>query len=254
MRRTALLWCGGIAPALLVPATAAAQSSSLFRGHTARLPAEASPFQSRAATPDDGVWAAGRKVDTVAGSTRVIERSSLMAVAVERPRPIQPNDLITIIVREQKKYESNARADNQKKWNVNSELSDWFHLYDHYKLGADRFPYGKPGVQFQWDNKTQNKAQDDREDKFVTRITGRVVDVKPNGTVVIEAKKYEKHDEEESVLTLTGTCRAADITPDNTILSTQVHDLKIVETNTGAVRDTTRRGWIPRMIDFLRPF
>lgn len=236
------------------PSHLRAQSSSLYRAAAAKPAPEVSPLQTRAPGSKAGLWAAGRIVDPVDVSTRVVEQYSVIAVSQERPRPIQPHDLVTIIVREQKRYQSNAIADNEKKWNLEGKLSDWSHLYDHYKLGSDRFPYGKPGVKFYWDNKFENDAQDSREDTFTTRITGEVVDVKPNGTICIEAKKHEKHDEEEIFLTLTGTCRAADITPDNTILSTQLHDVNIVETHTGAVRDTTRRGWIPKMLDFLRPF
>ncbi|MGH7176477.1 MAG: flagellar basal body L-ring protein FlgH, partial [Tepidisphaeraceae bacterium] len=53
---------------------------------------------------------------------------------------------------------------------------------------------------------------------------------------------------------LTGICRAEDIDPDNTILSTQLFDLELSKSNTGAVRDTTKRGWVPRLLDMLNPF
>jgi flagellar L-ring protein precursor FlgH len=121
-------------------------------------------------------------------------------------------------------------------------------------MGADNLTNGNPGVRLQWQNKYETEGQADREDKFVTRVTGQIIDVKPNGNVVVEARKYEKHDDEEITVTLTGVCRAKDITPDNTVLSTQIHDLVITESHTGAVRDATRRGWIPRLLDLLRPF
>jgi flagellar L-ring protein precursor FlgH len=55
-------------------------------------------------------------------------------------------------------------------------------------------------------------------------------------------------------MTLTGTCRSEDITPDNTVLSTQIAELEIKVTNSGAVRDGSRRGWITRLLDIVRPF
>jgi flagellar L-ring protein precursor FlgH len=236
---------------------AIAQSSSLYQTNSSRSASaqEGVVFQSSSPPVEDGMWAAGRRVDTVPLSTRIIEHRSLIGVAIERPRPIQPHDLITIIVRESKNYQSNATANNEKKWNVAGDLKQWLKLYPGNQLGRQDFSvHGTPSAVLNWDNKFQGTAQDQRQDAFTTRITGQVVDVKPNGTVVIEARKHEKHDEEELTLTLTGTCRAADISPDNTILSTQVHDLNINEVQTGAVRDTTRRGWIPRLVDFLRPF
>lgn len=240
---------------LLVSVPAAkAQSSSLYRQGRDEAAARSAP--GAVATGDASVWAVGRKIDPVPSGTRSIQKMSLIAVSEDRPRPIQKNDLITIIVKEQKKYETQAKVDTEKKWDVNSALNKWFHLYteDHPTLGADKFPYGNPGVQFKWDDKRQNDGQLDREDKFVTRLTARIVDVLPNGNVVFEARKKEKHDDEEFILTLTGTCRAADISADNTVQSTQVYDLALNESHTGAMRDTTRRGWIPRALDIVRPF
>lgn len=252
VRRTdvlgAALLCAGLG------ASAMAQSSSLYRAGLSRGAGDPNAVQPAVPSGDGGVWAVGRKIDAIPPSTRVLERTSLIAVVEERPKPIQVHDLITIIVREQKKYESDAKSDNQKKWDVNSELSRWFRFYPDHRLGRDNLSNGNPGVKFKWDNKFEGEAQAEREDKFVTRITGEIIDVKPNGTVVIEARKHEKHDEEEITLTLTGTCRAIDITADNTVLSTQIHNLNIVETHHGSVRDNTRRGWIPRIVDFLRPF
>ncbi len=80
------------------------------------------------------------------------------------------------------------------------------------------------------------------------------MDVKPNGTFAVQARKRIKHDEEEQEYTLTGICRAGDLTPDNTLLSTQMHDLSIERLTKGAVRDTTNRGWIPKLLDFVNPF
>jgi flagellar L-ring protein precursor FlgH len=249
MQRT---WvCIGIAWGLLLgtAASAAAQSSSLYRSQL-----RSEPKSAKGSAPAREVWAVGQKIDPVPPSTRTLERHSLVAVVQNRPRPIQVHDLITIIVREQKKYESDSEVETDKKWKLDGELSQWFRFFPGHKMGADNLTNGNPGVRLQWQNKYETEGQADREDKFVTRVTGQIIDVKPNGNVVVEARKYEKHDDEEITVTLTGVCRAKDITPDNTVLSTQIHDLVITESHTGAVRDATRRGWIPRLLDLLRPF
>ena len=53
---------------------------------------------------------------------------------------------------------------------------------------------------------------------------------------------------------LSGVCRVDDVTPDNTVLSTQMFDKSLAKTTTGAVRDTTRRGWLVKLLDSLSPF
>lgn len=246
---TAIL-CVGAAAAM----PAMGQSSSLYRASREQAAKVVPPGSATIA--ENTTWTVGGRVDAVPASTRTIQQASLYAVSADRPTPIRKNDLITIIVREQKKYEIQSKLDTEKKWDVNSTLTKWFHFYDqpHLMLGADKFQNGQPNIGYKWDDKRQNDSQSDREDKFTTRITAQIIDVMPNGNVNFEARKRETHDDEEIVLTLTGTCRAADILPDNTVLSTQVYDLNLREAHTGAVRDATRRGWIPRALDFLRPF
>ena len=51
----------------------------------------------------------------------------------------------------------------------------------------------------------------------------------------------------------TGTVRSADVTPDNTVLSTQVADLNIDVKNSGAVRDASSRGWLTALLDWVKP-
>ena len=45
-----------------------------------------------------------------------------------------------------------------------------------------------------------------------------------------------------------------DITPDNTVLSTQLFDLEFTKTNKGQVRNTTKTGLIHKLLDFVNPF
>ena len=100
----------------------------------------------------------------------------------------------------------------------------------------------------------KGEATVDRSDSLTARITAEVVDVKPNGTLVLQAHKFIKTDDEEQEFTLTGTCRAEDVTPDNSVLSTTLHDLNVKKNSKGAARDTTKRGWVPRLLDFINPF
>ena len=179
----------------------------------------------------------------------------MIAVPAIAPRKFKVEDLVTIIVRQQKKYEAEGKLDSEKKWRLNGKLSDWFRFHDDLQhLGSDNLTNGQPGFKFDYQNKLQNDSENEREDKFTTRIQAKIIDVKPNGNLVLEATLREAHDDEEFTITLTGVCRSEDVTPANSILSTQVAEMVLVEQNKGAVRDGTRRGWIPRAMDWARPF
>ena len=84
--------------------------------------------------------------------------------------------------------------------------------------------------------------------------TREVVDVKPNGTLVIQARKTIKADDEEQQFVLTGTCRVEDVVADNTVLSTQMYDLRVEKNTKGAVRGATKRSWLGEILDAISPF
>jgi flagellar L-ring protein precursor FlgH len=86
------------------------------------------------------------------------------------------------------------------------------------------------------------------------RLGAEVVDVRPNGTMVVMARRHIQFDAEEVNITLTGVCRVQDVDAANAILSTDLHDLDFNKQTKGAVHDTTRRGLLERLLDFLSPF
>ena len=185
-------------------------------------------------------------------ATQVLEQASLIAVSLPPPKKFKLHDLLTIIVREEKIYESEGELGQDKSFNVQSTLQNFIKLTEGH-MGASAFSYGHPNINYTFGGRYKGEGEFDREDKFITRITAEIIDVKPNGTLVFEARKYIKIDEEEDIMALSGTCRSGDVTPDNTILSTQVANLQVRVTHTGAVRDASRRGWVIRLLDLLRP-
>ena len=240
---------------LMTSVTAWAQSSSLLfqpvgRSHVGSGQAVGS-YQQPVGT---GGFDAVSPDDETPASTRAIERISLVAVERRKPRKFKVNDLISIIVRQQKRYSADAEFEKEKKWNIDGKLSEWFRFFDDHNLGSALLDQGQPGFKFDLKDKYEAEGESERGDKFETRIQARIIDVKPNGNLVLEASKEEKHDEEMSVVTLTGACRSEDVTPANTVMSTQIADLRIVENNKGAVKDATTRGWIPRVLDWVKPF
>ena len=86
------------------------------------------------------------------------------------------------------------------------------------------------------------------------RIAAIVVDVKPNGTMVLEAVKNIIVDREVQHYHMSGICRAEDVTPDNTLLSTQLANLTVNKQTSGEVRDGTKSGWLNTIIDKVNPF
>ncbi len=237
-------------------ATAAAQSNSLFH--------RASPRPNHAPTtqPASGAREAllpAATVHPLATSdpqpprNAVLLHASLIAVEAPKPRRIKVHDIVTVIVREEKRAKSDTDLKRDKKWDISAELKKWIRLTEDSKLVPQVFPAGNPAIALTYDDKYKGKGKVERKDSLVTRISAVVLDVKPNGTLVLQARKEIKIDEDRQRVTLTGICRAEDVSAQNTILSTQLADATIDIQHAGPARDAARRGWLAKLWDVIRP-
>jgi len=88
---------------------------------------------------------------------------------------------------------------------------------------------------------------------LTTSLTGRVVDLLPNGFLVVEAVRSISMNDQQQTVIVHGVVRPADISPDNSVLSTQVGELEIELQGKGVISDTTRpvNGWIRYLLKFL---
>jgi flagellar L-ring protein precursor FlgH len=182
----------------------------------------------------------------------VLEETSLIAIKEAVPKQFKPHDLVTIVVNERTKYEADGSTNNKRQSDFTSELDAFIKLTGD-GVGSALFRRGKPNINYKSSVNQKNDAESEREDKLATRITGEIIDVKPNGNLVIEARGETIHDDEIHVLTFTGVCRSVDVTPDNTVLSTQVADRRIHISTKGNIRNATRSGWMAPIYDRVRP-
>lgn len=182
----------------------------------------------------------------------VYERYAWISARPRLPKTFRPGDLLTVIIREQRSWEADADLETKKKYDIRSELDAFVRPIDR-GLGATTFRRGKPNVDYKLDQRFKSEGDSTREDRLITRLTVRVIDVKPNGMLVLEGRAKVTHDDEVSQITLTGVCRKEDVTADNTILSTQIGDKVVTVNNSGALRAASSRGWLHKLLDLLRP-
>lgn len=185
-----------------------------------------------------------------------IAANSFIAVRIPEPRQFAENDLVTIIIRESFKTKLKASLETDKELNLEGEITDFIDLDKLLELVVRPydFPGGNPTVGVDLSNEWEGDGEYSRTESTTGRITARVADVKPNGTLVLEAKQTIVHDKEEMMVVLTGTCRAADITIDNTVLSTELYDLHLSKQHKGELRKATRKGFLTQFFDALFSF
>jgi flagellar L-ring protein precursor FlgH len=90
---------------------------------------------------------------------------------------------------------------------------------------------------------------------LTTTLSARVVEVTPNGTLVVEGTRDIGVNSEKQTITVRGLVRPADLSTANSVLSTQIANLQIHVTGKGIVGDAIRRPhFLYRLLLGLLPF
>ena len=183
---------------------------------------------------------------------------NFIAVDAPRPKKLRKNDVVTIIVQQDSSYSSTAQSQSEKQQDFDLALQNWIQMHTTQNGVPTATSVGSSGTlpeaKFKYDNNRQNQASQTRQDSLSDRISATVVDVKPNGTLIVEAVAQVTVDREVQIFRLTGICRGEDITPDNTVLSTQLANLSISKKTQGEVHDGVKSGWLNSLIDKVNPF
>lgn len=207
---------------LAAPAEAAGPSSSLF----------GSPRERRPLTIADNSW---------------------YYVEVEPPPQIELNDLVTVIVAHSAQSASEGSVFRNQRSKIDAALQDWLSL-ENFSLKPAVQPDGDPKIKAQLNSQLQTDMELESLETMKFSIAARVVDIRPNGNLVLEAHQTFHQNNEVWEASLGGECRPEDVLPNNTVLHKNIYDLRILKREKGHVRDAYRRGWVLRLLDAVKPF
>jgi flagellar L-ring protein precursor FlgH len=188
------------------------------------------------------------------GST--LENSSFMYRKLPpeaEQRELAINDIITVLVDYRSSMISEGDAEARRNLSLNAVLADWL-AFD----GKDIFPApqerGNPRINGSLQSQYRTESEMELRDALTFRIAAAVVDIRPNGNLVIEARRKIEINEEVWMQSLTGVVRRQSIGPDRTVRSDEVSELSIKKSERGFVNDAYSRGWFTRWYDKWKPF
>jgi len=198
------------------------------------------------------------EVDDAAGSGAARPVTiSLFAVKAPEARLFAVHDLVQIIVRETSKAKRSQELETEKDFSLDGKISAWpdFDLMDLLQLqlrASDTSDLPKLGLEF--NKEFTGEGEYERKDDLSDRLTAEVIEILPNGNLILEARTSIRTDKEESVMKVTGICRPDDVTPANTVLSNQIHDLVIERMHEGELQQSTEKGIIAKVLETVFAF
>jgi flagellar L-ring protein precursor FlgH len=181
----------------------------------------------------------------------------MFAIAPAEERVFAEHDLIEIVVRETSSASSSQELETEKETKMRGAVTEWpdlqlSNLLDgFFKAGDDS---DLPSLDLQFKKEFTGDGEYERRDDFTARLTAEIIEILPNGNLILESRTRLKTDDEESLLKVTGICRPEDVTPANTILSSQLHDLKVEKMNQGELRKANKKGIITKVLETMFAF
>jgi flagellar L-ring protein FlgH len=161
-------------------------------------------------------------------------------------RASEVNDIVTIVVNEAASAVVNGTSISSRKSSVAASITGAYGITTpklSNLLGATN------------DTELAGSGSTSRNLSLSTTISARVIEVQPNGTLVIEGTKDIGVNSDKQSITVHGYVRPADLSSANMVNSVQVANLTIKVTGKGVVGDAIRRpNFLYRFLLGLLPF
>lgn len=150
-------------------------------------------------------------------------------------------DIVTVLVTESSSLNRQAETNTKKESDNSGNLSSFF--------GVNLGDYTK--YAFEGENEHKASGSVTRSDEVTASVAARVVKVLPSGNLIIEGRRAVRTNDESQYVAISGVIRPVDITPANTILSSQIADAEIILEGKGVLAEKQRPGMLNRFADWL---
>jgi flagellar L-ring protein precursor FlgH len=160
----------------------------------------------------------------------------------------QIGDILTIKITEDSKVDNKAKRDMKKETDRSTTFDG--------ELGIDHILPSIPGftMEAQSDNELKSKADYKDERTFEDEISVVVIDIMPNGNLVVMGTRSRNIAGDVQIIEVSGIVRPSDVAFDNTVKSEKVADFRVVTKNSGISAPYTKPGWLGRIFDLIWPF
>lgn len=172
------------------------------------------------------------------------------------------NDLVTINIVESLSGSGTADTSTSRDSSGDYQLANLFGMqrdFGIHNLPLIKNAFGDsdsfdPTVKGSAKSVFKGKGDTNREGELIATITAKVVEVMPNGNLLLEARKELTINEEMQILVLRGMVRPDDIAMNNIVMSNKIADAQVYYVGDGVIQDKQKPGWLVRGLDKIWPF
>lgn len=158
------------------------------------------------------------------------------------------HDVVMIVVTESLAASTDGQVKNTRASNANSNVTSLFGTLS--KANALQNLVGQTSA-----SGLTAQGQSTTNSSLTTTFGAEVVDVLPNGMLVVQATRQLTFSQQTQLIKLRGLVRPEDVSAQNQVLSTAMTDLELEVTGRGIINDTTyRQNPLVRLLERLVVF
>ncbi len=183
-----------------------------------------------------------------APATGSLFQSASFRPGFEDRRPRMVGDIVIVQIAENITASQSSTTTIDRSSGVNYEVTGL------PVLSATSSILGKLGAGASSSNNFEGTGETDANNRFSGSITTTVLDVLPNGHLVVTGEKQIGLNKNVDVLKFSGTVDPRFVQPNGSVSSTQVANVRVESRGRGAQAETQAIGWLARFFLSFMPF
>lgn len=161
-------------------------------------------------------------------------------------------DILTVVVQESASVQASNRTKSDRTSSVDNAVSQFLFSAAASSLGTHGGEF--PATKFGGSNTFTGGGEITNKQTINARAAVTVIDVLPNGNLVIEGSRYVAYSGEKQYAVLRGIVRPDDIATGNTVASSSIADARVEFLSHGTITTQQNKGWFSRVFDKINPF
>lgn len=170
----------------------------------------------------------------------------------EDQTPVRVGDLLTVQINESTTSSNKEDSAGQRNSTIAGSIASTLAL--PFFSGAVEKKLAGTSLNGSGNASEQGKTSSNNSSSFSASITVTVIDVYPNGNLLVSGEKQIKINNEHEFVRLSGVVNPRDIKQGNTVESTRVADARIEQINDGRSRIYNDTGWLQKIFLSVLPF
>ena len=194
----------------------------------------------------------GALLSPVAASAQSLWKDDTARSMVSDKRARAVGDVLTVLIQEN----NTASKDNSTKTSKSSDIDASVSTFFYSPVASSLLTKGgqMPALKASSKHDFDGGGKISNTEKITARLAVRVVDVLPNGNLVVEGRRTMSFAGESQDAVLRGVVRSEDISSNNSVFSYNIADATIKYISKGAISETQRKGWFTKVWEKITPF